>query len=83
MPHGCDSVSHLTLPMLELLVRLRRTRSARLPVDEVDVGTARALVHRGLARFEHSPVGEDVVLTALGRRHVDAARALKLPRWAT
>lgn len=75
-------MSHLTLPMLELLVRLRRTRSARLPVDEVDVGTARALVHRGLARFEHSPVGEDVVLTALGRRHVDAARALKLPRWA-
>jgi hypothetical protein len=68
--------------MLELLVRLRRTRSARLPVDEVDVGTSRALVHRGLARFEHSPVGEDVVLTALGRRHVDAARALKLPRWA-
>ena len=76
-------MSHLTLPMLELLVRLRRTRSARLPVDEVDVGTARALVHRGLARFEHSAAGgEDVVLTALGRRHVDAARALKLPRWA-
>lgn len=76
-------MSHLTLPMLELLVRLRRTRSARLPVDEVDVGTARALVHRGLARFEHSVAGgEDVVLTALGRRHVDAARALKLPRWA-
>lgn len=73
----------VTLPMLALMVRLRGVRSSRLPVAQVALVTARAIVQRGLARFESTPTGEVVTLTVAGRWHVDSACAIQAQRWQT
>lgn len=77
-------MSHLTLPMLELLVRLRKQPRGKLPVHQVPQGTGSALVQRTLCAWEKDGAGEytHLALTPLGRRHVDAALAMRLPRWA-
>ncbi len=77
-------MTHLTLQMLELLVRLRKQPRGSLPVHQVSRGTASALVQRDLCRWEQDSAGEfeRLALTPRGRRHVDAARSLKLPRRA-
>lgn len=72
----------VTLQMLALMVRLRGVRSCSLPVTQVALVTARAIVQRGLARFSPEVGGEVVTLTAAGRWHVDTACNIAPTRWA-
>lgn len=71
----------ITLTMLSLMVELRRQPGSWLPEHAVNKGTARALVERALARWDVEARPVRLVLTPAGRRHVDAACAMRLPLW--
>ena len=70
----------LSPEMLAALLEIRHAPGLSVPIESFPLGTCRALIKRGLARFDFTMKPAAIVATAYGCRHIDNLRRTKTPR---